>query len=408
MGWQKAYESLAEELAGRGVDVAAVKAALKAQKIETPSWGYADSGTRFKVFTQSGAAQTTEQKLQDAAQVHEYTGIAPSVALHIPWDKVDDYDALREYAEGLGLTLGAINPNLFQDDAYKLGSLCHPNPKVRRQAIDHCLECVEIAKATGSDIISLWLADGTNYPGQDSFRGRKRRLLEALEELYAAMPKPMRLLIEYKFFEPAFYHTDLGDWGTALMFAYKLGERAQVLVDLGHHPLGTNIEQIVAYLIDENRLGGFHFNSKKFADDDLTVGSINPYELFLIFNELIDGELDPSVDMDVAYMIDQSHNVKPKIEAMIQSVVNCQVAYARALLTDREALQNARLAGDIVLAEETLLNAFRTDVRPLLAAVRSEMGLDVDPLKAYRASGYYEKVVAERGQASGSSGYPEA
>jgi len=408
MGWQKAYESLAEELTGRGVDVAAVKAALKAQKIETPSWGYADSGTRFKVFTQSGAAQTTEQKLQDAAQVHKYTGIAPSVALHIPWDKVDDYDALREYAESLGLTLGAINPNLFQDDAYKLGSLCHPNPKVRRQAIDHCLECVEIAKATGSDIISLWLADGTNYPGQDSFRGRKRRLLEALEELYAAMPEPMRLLIEYKFFEPAFYHTDLGDWGTALMFAYKLGERAQVLVDLGHHPLGTNIEQIVAYLIDENRLGGFHFNNKKFADDDLTVGSINPYELFLIFNELIDGELDPSVDMDVAYMIDQSHNVKPKIEAMIQSVVNCQVAYARALLIDREALQNARLTGDIVLAEETMLNAFRTDVRPLLASVRSEMGLDVDPLKAYRASGYYEKVVAERGQASGSSGYPEA
>ena len=408
MGWQKAYESLAEELAGRGVDVAAVKAALKAQEIETPSWGYADSGTRFKVFTQSGAAQTTEQKLQDAAQVHKYTGIAPSVALHIPWDKVDDYDALREYAESLGLTLGAINPNLFQDDAYKLGSLCHPNPKVRRQAIDHCLECVEIAKATGSDIISLWLADGTNYPGQDSFRGRKRRLLEALEELYAAMPEPMRLLIEYKFFEPAFYHTDLGDWGTALMFAYKLGERAQVLVDLGHHPLGTNIEQIVAYLIDENRLGGFHFNNKKFADDDLTVGSINPYELFLIFNELIDGELDPSVDMDVAYMIDQSHNVKPKIEAMIQSVVNCQVAYARALLIDREALQNARLTGDIVLAEETMLNAFRTDVRPLLASVRSEMGLDVDPLKAYRASGYYEKVVAERGQASGSSGYPEA
>jgi len=291
MGWQKAYEVLAEDLAGRGVDIASVKGSLKAQRIETPSWGYADSGTRFKVFTQPGAAQTTEQKLQDAAQVQKYTGIAPSVALHIPWDKVDDYDALRDYAEGLGLTLGAINPNLFQDDEYKLGSLTHPNAKIRRQAIDHCLECVEIAKATGSDIISLWLADGTNYPGQDSFRGRKRRLLEALEELYAAMPEPMRLLIEYKFFEPAFYHTDLGDWGTALMFAQKLGERAQVLVDLGHHPLGTNIEQIVAYLIDENRLGGFHFNSKKFADDDLTVGSINPYELFLIFNELIDGEL---------------------------------------------------------------------------------------------------------------------
>jgi len=408
MGWEKAYELLAEELTSKGVDLEAVKDALKAQWIETPSWGYADSGTRFKVFTQPGAAQTTEQKLQDAAEVQKYTGVAPSVALHIPWDKVDDYDALREYAEGLGLKLGAINPNLFQDDAYKLGSLCHPNPKVRRQAIDHILECVDIAEATDSDIISLWLADGTNYPGQDSFRDRMHRLLEALGEVYAAMPEPMRLLIEYKFFEPAFYHTDLGDWGTALMYAQKLGERAQVLVDLGHHPLGTNIEQIVAYLIDEGRLGGFHFNSKKFADDDLTVGSINPYELFLIFNELIDGELDPAVDMNVAYMLDQSHNVKPKIEAMIQSVVNCQVAYARALLIDRDALKNARLAGDVVLAEETMLDAFRTDVRSLLAKVRAEMGLDVDPLKAYRASGYYEKVVEERGTASADSGYPEA
>jgi L-rhamnose isomerase / sugar isomerase len=408
MGWEKAYALMAEELESKGVDLEAVKQALKAQWIETPSWGYADSGTRFKVFAQPGAAQTTEQKLQDAAQVQKYTGVAPSVALHIPWDKVDDYDALRDYAEGLGLKLGAINPNLFQDNEYKLGSLCHPSPNVRRQAIDHILECVDIAKATDSDIISLWLADGTNYPGQDSFRERKHRLLEALEEVYAAMPEPMRLLIEYKFFEPAFYHTDLGDWGTALMYAQKLGERAQVLVDLGHHPLGTNIEQIVAYLIDEGRLGGFHFNSKKFADDDLTVGSINPYELFLIFNELIDGELDPAVDMNVAYMLDQSHNVKPKIEAMIQSVVNCQVAYARALLIDRDALKNARLAGDIVLAEETMLAAFRTDVRPLLAQVRTEMGLDVDPLKAYRASGYYEKVVEERGTASADSGYPEA
>jgi L-rhamnose isomerase / sugar isomerase len=408
MGWEKAYALMAEELESKGVDLEAVKQALKAQWIETPSWGYADSGTRFKVFAQPGAAQTTEQKLQDAAQVQKYTGVAPSVALHIPWDKVDDYDALRDYAEGLGLKLGAINPNLFQDNEYKLGSLCHPSPNVRRQAIDHILECVDIAKATDSDIISLWLADGTNYPGQDSFRERKHRLLEALEEVYAAMPEPMRLLIEYKFFEPAFYHTDLGDWGTALMYAQKLGERAQVLVDLGHHPLGTNIEQIVAYLIDEGRLGGFHFNSKKFADDDLTVGSINPYELFLIFNELIDGELDPAVDMNVAYMLDQSHNVKPKIEAMIQSVVNCQVAYARALLIDRDALKNARLAGDIVLAEETMLAAFRTDVRPLLAQARTEMGLDVDPLKAYRASGYYEKVVEERGTASADSGYPEA
>jgi len=407
--WKAAYGVLANDLAGRGLDVEGIKAALKAQRIETPSWGYGDSGTRFKVFAQRGAARTAYEKLADAAQVHKYTGVAPSVALHIPWDKVDDYGALKVYAQSLGLRLGAINPNLFQADDYKLGSVCHPDPSIRRKAIDHCLECVEVARATNSDIISLWLADGTNYPGQDSIRARKHRLIESLTEVYAAMPAPMRLLIEYKFFEPAFYHTDLGDWGMALLVAQKLGDRAQVLVDLGHHPLGTNIEQIVALLIDEGRLGGFHFNSKKFADDDLTVGSINPYELFLIFNELIDGELDPAVEMDVAYMLDQSHNVKPKIEAMIQSIVNVQTAYARALLIDRRKLTEAQLAGDVVTAEETLLAAFRTDVRPLLAAVREEMGLTSDPLAAYRMSGYYERICAERGSvAGGALGYPGA
>jgi len=407
--WKAAYSVLADDLAGRGLDLEGIKMALKAQQIETPSWGYGDSGTRFKVFAQRGAARTAREKLADAAQVHKYTGVAPSVALHIPWDKADDYGELRACAQSLGLRLGAINPNLFQDDDYKLGSLCHSDPTVRRKALDHCLECVEIAQACGSEIISLWLADGTNYPGQDSIRARKHRLEESLAELYAAMPAPMRLLIEYKFFEPAFYHTDLGDWGMALLAAQKLGQRAQVLVDLGHHPLGTNIEQIVALLIDEGRLGGFHFNSKKFADDDLTVGSINPYELFLIFNELIDGELDPAVEMNVAYMLDQSHNVKPKVEAMIQSIVNVQVAYARALLIDRSKLAEAQLAGDIVAAEETLLGAFRTDVRPLLAAVRQEMGLAPDPLAAYRASGYYERICAERiPAAGGASGYPGA
>ncbi len=407
--WKEVYRALTDHLASRDTDIEAVKAALKAQRIETPSWGYGDSGTRFKVFAQPGAARTPFEKLADAAQVHKFTGIAPSVALHIPWDKVDDYDALGAYAESLGLTLGAINPNLFQEPEYKLGSVCHADPAVRRQAIDHMLECIDIAKTVDSDILSLWLADGTNYPGQDSFRARKHRLTESLAEVYAAMPANMRLLIEYKFFEPAFYHTDLGDWGMALLQAQKLGERAQVLVDLGHHPLGTNIEQIVAILIDERRLGGFHFNSKKFADDDLTVGSINPYELMLIFNELIDGELDPAVDMDVAYMIDQSHNIKPKIEAMIQSVINVQVAYARALLIDREELRQAQLAGDVVRAEETLLAAFRTDVRPLLCDVREEMGRDPDPLATYRASGYYEKVCAERESATGDgSGYPGA
>ncbi|NLV74570.1 MAG: L-rhamnose isomerase [Chloroflexi bacterium] len=404
--WKVSYKALADRLSARGVDLEAVKKALKAQWIETPSWGYADSGTRFKVFRQAGAARTTVEKLQDAAQVHKYTGVAPSVALHIPWDKVDDYAALNNYAKSLNLKLGAINPNLFQDNNYMLGSLCNPDATIRRQALDHCLECVEIAKTVGSNNISLWLADGTSSPGQDDFRDRKHRLQDTLQELYAAMPEPMRLLIEYKFFEPAFYSTDLGDWGSAILQAQRLGPRAMVLVDLGHHPLGTNIEQIVAFLIDEKRLGGFHFNNKKFADDDLTTGSINPYELFLIYNELVAGAADPANEMDVAYMIDESINIKPKVASMIQSVVNCQEAYARALVVDRAALKEAQASGNVVKAEETVLDAYRTDVRPLLAAVRDEMGLAPDPLAAYEASGYYQKVCAERkGSAAGGYGF---
>jgi L-rhamnose isomerase / sugar isomerase len=403
--WKEAYRVLADDLATRGLDVEAIQSALAAQHIETPSWGYADSGTRFKVFPQPGAARSAYEKLADAAQVHRYTGVAPSVALHIPWDKVDDYADLQAYAQSLGLELGAINPNLFQDDEYKLGSLCNPDGEIRQQAIDHMLECIEIAKTVGSQDISLWLADGTNFPGQDSIRGRMERLVESLETTYAAMPAPMRLLIEYKFFEPAFYHTDLGDWGMAYMVALKLGERAQVLVDLGHHPLGTNIEQIVALLLGEGRLGGFHFNAKKFADDDLTVGSINPYELFLIFHELIAANHDATgeltVPAHVAYMLDQSHNLKNKVEAMIQSVVNVQVAYAQALCIDRPALKEHQRAGNVLAAEETMLDAYRIDVRPLLMQVRKEMGLDPDPLAAYRRSGYYQKIVAERPVADG-------
>ena len=406
---KEAYRVLADDLAARGVDVEAVKTALRSQKVETPSWGYADAGTRFKVFPQKGAASTAYEKLADAAQVHKFTGVAPSVALHIPWDKVDDYADLSAFAKSVGVELGAINPNCFQDEAYKLGSLTHPDAEVRGQAVEHCIECVDIAKTVGSRDISLWLADGTNYPGQDSIRKRKQRLLGSLQELFSAMPAPMRLLIEYKFFEPAFYSTDLGDWGMALLMAQKLGERAQVLVDLGHHPLGTNIEQIVAILIDEGRLGGFHFNAKKFADDDLVVGSVNPYELFLIFNELIDGERDPDVDMDVAYMLDESINVKPKIEAMIQSVINVQVAYAQALLIDRDKLADAQATGDIMGGEETLLDAYRTDVRPLLAQVREEMGLAPDPLAAYAGSGYFATIVEERASRSGAkTGYQGA
>ncbi|MBN1836097.1 MAG: L-rhamnose isomerase [Spirochaetales bacterium] len=375
-----------------------VKQRLKRQRIETPSWGYADSGTRFGTFGQPSAAQSLEEKLEDAAQVHKYTGVCPTVALHIPWDKTDDWTRIKEIAANLGLGLGAVNPNLFQEEDYKLGSLCNPDPAVRRRAVAHVRECIDIARTIGSRDISLWLADGTSYPGQDSFRERKHRLEETLAEICGAMDHGMRLLIEYKFFEPAFYHTDVGDWGTAYMLALKLGEKAQVLVDLGHHPLGTNIEQIVAVLLDEGKLGGFHFNNKKFADDDLTVGCINPYELFLIYNELVaaGGGADA-----VAYMIDQSHNLKNKIEETIQSVMNLQEAYAKALLVDREALGSARRQGRIVDAEECLKDAFATDVRPLLREVREEMGLDPDPLGAYRAAGYTDRKAAERGPRHG-------
>jgi len=397
-------------------DIREVKRQLKSQRIETPSWGYADSGTRFATFAQMSAAVSLEEKLEDAAQVHKHTGVCPTVALHIPWDKTDDWPELRKRAAELGLGLGAVNPNLFQEPDYRLGSLCNPDPAVRARGIQHVLECIDIARAVGSRDISLWLADGTSYPGQDSFRGRKGRLEQALERICGALGQGMRLLIEYKFFEPAFYHTDIGDWGMAYLLSRKLGDKAQVLVDLGHHALGTNVEQIVALLLDEGKLGGFHFNAKKFADDDLTVGCINPYELFLIYNELVDAargqgpgdERAAACAADVAYMIDQSHNLKNKVEETIQSVLNLQEAYAKALLVDREALDGARAQGRIVDAEECLKDAFATDVRPLLREVREEMGLDPEPLRAFRASGYTTAKAAQRGERRGaarSSGY---
>lgn len=390
------YELLVEDLVERGIDVEDVKARLKRQHIETPSWGYGDSGTRFGVFRQEWAARNARERLADGAVVHQYTGVCPTVALHIPWDKVDDWEALKQYARDLGIQIGAINPNLFQDPDYKLGSVCHPKPEVRAKAVEHLLECVEIMKITGSSLLSIWLADGTNYPGQDDFRRRKARLYECLKPVYDALPPDSRMLIEYKFFEPAFYHTDLPDWGSALVLCQKLGERAQVLLDTGHHALGTNIEFIVAYLLDEGRLGGFHFNSRKYADDDLATGSINPQELFLIYNELVREERNPHSQANIAYMIDQSHNLKPKIEEMIQSVEAIQRAYAQALIVPREELQAAQEAGDIVAAERLLQRAHQTDVEPLLQVVRMEMGKDPHPLEAFRASGYLQKAAAER------------
>lgn len=405
------FDALAEQIAHRGIEIETVKQRLKHQHIETPSWGYGNSGTRFKVFPYPGAARNLYEKLQDAATVHRFTGVCPTIALHIPWDKVDDWNALLQYADSLGIRIGAINPNLFQEEDYKLGSLCHPDAGVRQRALEHIEECIAIARTVGSPILSLWLADGTNYPGQDDFRARKHRLQECLQWVYQHLDPSMRLLIEYKFFEPAFYHTDLPDWGVAYAMALRLGERAQVLVDTGHHAQGTNIEHIVAFLLDEGKLGGFHFNNRKYADDDLIVGSINPFEMFLIYNELVSASEDPRTRASteqVAYMIDQSHNIEPKIEAMILSVMNIQTAYAKALLVDRARLRAAQHAGEVLEAHRVLQEAYETDVRPLLAQVRIEMGLDPDPLTAFRASGYAEKVAQERGvQTPSGSGYPD-
>ncbi len=367
--------------------------ALRGLEIETPSWGYGNSGTRFHVYPWPGAARTVWERIDDAALVHRLTGCCPSVAIHVPWDRVDDWTELAGYAQERGIRIGAVNPNLFGDDAYRLGSLCHPDAAVRRRALDHCLECVDIAGAVGSTIVSLWLADGTNYPGQDDLRERWARLNESLGELYAALPPGMRLLVEYKFFEPAFYSTDLPDWGTAALACRKLGPQAQVLVDTGHHPQGTNVEQIVALLLAEGLLGGFHFNSRKYADDDLIVGAIDPFELFRIAVEIV-----PDLGTaPIAFMIDQSHNVEGKIGPMLQSVGNIQTAFAKALLVDRERLAAARRGGDVLGAHRVLLEAFETDVRPLLARLRESVGVEADPVEAFRAGGFEERLAAERG-----------
>ncbi len=396
-------------LAQRHMDLDDIVQRIQSFAVETPSWGYGNSGTRFKVFAWPGAARNLHEKLADAAMVHRVTGACPGVALHIPWDMTDDWAAASQEAEGLGLHIGAINPNLFQDEEYKLGSLAHPSPAIRRRAVDHVRECIAIAQATGSDTISLWLADGTNYPGQDDLRARRHRLIDSLRTIYADLPFGVRLLIEYKFFEPAFYATDLPDWGTALLMALKLGPQADVLVDTGHHPQGTNIAQIVAQLLDEGRLGGFHFNDRKYADDDLIVGSINPFELFCIFNEITGAAADGNANAGhIAYMIDQSHNIEPKIEAMVQSVLNIQSAYAKALLVDRRALRQAQEAGDVLAAYRELQAAYETDVRPLLVEVRRRQGLDPDPIAVLRASGYVERVARERASIPLTSGYPGA
>jgi len=387
------FDLIAETLAARGDDIARVETALRAQEVETPSWAFGNSGTRFAVFAQPGAPRDPFEKLEDAAEVQRLTGIARSVALHIPWDKVDNVNELRGRAEELGLRLGAVNPNLFQEPEYKLGSLCNPDVGVRRRAVAHVRECIEIAARIESDAISLWLADGTNYPGQDSLRGRRARLIETLHEIYDALGDEMELLVEYKLYEPAFYATDLADWGSALLVCQELGDRAKVLVDLGHHAQGVNIEQIVSLLHGVGRLGGFHFNDRKYGDDDLIVGSVDPYQLFRIFFELTDVA---AFEEGVRLTIDQSHNVEPKVEAMIQTVVNLQESYAKALLVDRVALERAQSDGDILAANRVLVDAYNTDVRPLCAKVREGLGAAADPIAAFRADGYADRVAQAR------------
>lgn len=394
----RAYALFEEQQQARGINLDEVKNKLKALKIETPSWGYGDSGTRFKVFQKEGVPRNPFEKFEDAAQVHSLTGLAPSVAIHIPWDKVDDYGKLRSHAESLGLKIGAINPNLFQDDDYMLGSVTNADAAIRRKATDHLVECVDIAKETGSRDLSLWFADGTNYPGQGHIRKRKGWMQEALTEMYNAMTPEMRMLIEYKCFEPAFYHTDLADWGMAYNLAQKLGPQAEVLVDTGHHLPGANIEHIVAYLLDEKRLGGFHFNSRKYADDDLIVGSVNPYELFLIFYQILSAAEDGDAGVrdnvaNIAYMIDQSHNIEQKIPAMLRSVLNVQTQFAKALLINHAEVEAAAERGDVLAAEDAVRRAFEFDVAPLLRAVREEQGLPVDPMKAYLESSYGKNIL---------------
>ena len=368
---------------------ATAEARLRELVVETPSWGYGDSGTRFATFPQTGRPRDVFERIDDAAEVHRLTGSAGAVALHFPWDATDDLDALRDHVEASGLRVGAVNPNLFQDPDYKLGSVTNPDARVREKAVAHLLECQRIGAALGSTAQSLWLADGTNYPGQDDLRERRERLLDALSIVYAELPGDQTLLIEYKLFEPAFYATDLADWGSSLLICQALGERAQVLVDLGHHAQGVNIEQIVVLLGEQGRLGGFHFNNRKYADDDLIVGSVNPFELFLIFFELAGDELP-------RLTIDQSHNVEAKVEAMVLSVVNLKEAYAKALLVDRDALRAAQQAGDVLGAHEALLDAYRTDVRELCARARVSMGAAEDPVAELRASGHAERAASER------------
>ncbi|WP_229075564.1 L-rhamnose isomerase [Actinoplanes sp. DH11] len=363
--------------------------------IEVPSWAYGNSGTRFKVFTTQGVPRNPYEKISDAAQVHRVTGLASRVSLHIPWDVVDDWSDLRAHAEKLGVSIGAINSNLFQEDEYRLGSLCHPDAAVRDKAVAHHLRCLDVMRQTGSTDLKIWLPDGLNYPGQDSLRGRQERLAGSLRRIYDAMDGDQRMLLEYKLFEPAFYSMDIPDWGTSLLHCLALGERATVVLDTGHHAPSTNIEFIVMQLLRQNRLGAFDFNSRFYADDDLIVGSADPFQLFRILSEIVAaGAHRP--ESKVNFMLDQCHNIEEKIPGQIRSVLNVEQALAKALLIDQEKLAAAQRAGDVLGANAILMDAYETDVRGALADRREARGLPRDPVAAFQSSGYAETAAAER------------
>jgi len=403
---ERDYATLAEQLDRRGVRVDAAVDAVRRFEVAVPSWGLGTGGTRFGRFPGAGEPRTLEEKLEDAAVVHRLTGATPRVSLHIPWDEPRDVAALREHAASLGLGFDAVNSNTFQDQpgqshSYRLGSFSNPDAAVRRQAVEHNLRTMEIGKALGAESITVWLADGSNYPGQMSLRKSFDRVLDCLRQVYAALPAGWRLFTEHKPYEPAFYATVVQDWGSSLLLAQSLGERAQCLVDLGHHLPNTNIELVVARLIGAEKLGGFHFNDSKYGDDDLTAGSIKPYGLFLIFHELVLAERERLAGFRPSYMIDQSHNIKDPIEDLLQTVDQLQQAYVKAQLVDHAALAGYQEVGDVVMAERTLKDAFATDVRPLVGEARRRGGAALDPIAAFRASGYRARKAIERVTTSG-------
>jgi L-rhamnose isomerase/sugar isomerase len=390
---------LFDDLAQKALDVEQIKRSIKGMVVELPSWAVGNSGTRYGTFRDKGAARTVWDKIDDCAEIQRVLGICPVMASHVNWDVTEDgrYGPVREYAEQKGMRIGTVHPNTFIGQEFRYGSICSPIREVHEKAKAHFADCVRIAREMGSHVIGMWIADGTNYPGQDSLRARKHRLYEGLKALYDALDDDMSMVLEYKPFEPFFYTSDVQDWGMSKLMCDKLGDKAKVLVDLGHHLSGVNVEQIISILLDEGKLGGFHFNNRRYADDDLITGTVQPLELYLIFKEIVDAAAD-GLSTDITYMLDQSHNIEPSIEGIIYSVMNIQTAYVKALILDRKGLKKAQEDNDVVLCNRIVMDAFHADVEPLIAAARAEMGLsDTDPLRNYRNGGWAKKIEEERG-----------